>query len=266
MSNFLLIYEEWSLIIFTTFCQMSIAFAIIASLMAAIEERKSSKILWFLSLITVGIGGIASLLHLQNPFNALYTLTQIGSSWLSREIVSVGLFGALVFWQVIKGSKIIGYLTSIVGLLLVYVMSQVYASVEEMPYWRFLSTGFAFYGTTALFSGAVGYIASRNLESNAFKKFSIVAYVAGLIFVLAAKIAWVTTSLKNPNLAIPEHFTQGYFNLDIQLLALLFASVLLLIKKPIKFPIAMYLAFLILICGELAGRAVFFLAQFKIGV
>ncbi len=266
MNDFAGIYAEWSLIIFTTFCQLSIGLAVFATLSNCFKEEVIEKKLWCYSLVAVVIAGIASILHLQNPFNALYTLTQIGHSWLSREIVCVGLFGALVLWQAFKGSKIVGYGASLAGLLLLYVMTQVYASVEEMPYWRFLGTALAFFGTAFLFGGAVAFMLSREATCDCLKKSSLFAYVLGLVFVLASKIAWITTMRQNPDLAIPDHFIHGYFNLDIQLFGLLFASLLLFLKKPLKSPSFIPITFLLLLFAELAGRTVFFLAQFKIGV
>ncbi len=266
MRDFALIYAEWTLIVFTTFCQLSIGMAIFAFLSASFKEYAIEKKLWIFSLLSVAIAGLASVLHLQNPFNALYTLTQLGTSWLSREIVCVGIFGGLLFLQVIKNTKFIGCLASLAGLLLLYVMTMVYASVEEMPYWRFLGTLLAFLGTTLLLGGAVAFIMSRNAECACLKKSAIIAYITGLLFVLGSKLSWVANTLKNPDLAVPEALTQGYFNLDVQLFFLLFGSLFLLVNKPIKFPVVMYLAFLLLLGAELAGRALFFLAQFKVGV
>lgn len=57
-------------------------------------ERLSDHAL-FAIVAVLGLGMLASLLHLGNPFNAPRAITNLGTSWLSREILFSVTFAVL---------------------------------------------------------------------------------------------------------------------------------------------------------------------------
>ena len=101
-------WHELPLIIFTVLAQTSVgAFLVLGTLLLTkripvnIEQRlhKAMFVLWGL----MGLGFVASVLHLGSPQRAMNALNMVGNSWLSNEIATGSLFFALggkVVWSV----------------------------------------------------------------------------------------------------------------------------------------------------------------------
>jgi anaerobic dimethyl sulfoxide reductase subunit C len=158
--------RDWALITFTILVQMSVgAFWVlgVAHFLAARKygaeeaDRLSDRAL--LALVPViALAFIASLLHLGNPLNAYRAVTNLGNSWLSREIFFGVVFAVLAFvfalmqWRKIGSfvlRNVIAWLAALVGLVLVYSMSRVYMLSTE-PAWNSLATPVSFFTTTFL--------------------------------------------------------------------------------------------------------------------
>jgi anaerobic dimethyl sulfoxide reductase subunit C (anchor subunit) len=111
---------------------------------------------------------LVSMLHLGSPFGAYRAIINIGSSWLSREILLTGAFFGLAvldYYAGWKGKTIAGlrWLTVIVGLALVYATASLYvASIR--PAWNGIHTYIAFFGTT-LALGALGAAAVSSFSA-----------------------------------------------------------------------------------------------------
>jgi len=69
---------------------------------------------------------LVSFLHLGAKHNAWRTLGNLGKSWLSREILLLGIFSASCFFWLLFQSFWLGWLTSFLGFGLIYSMSNVY--------------------------------------------------------------------------------------------------------------------------------------------
>lgn len=89
----------------------------------------------------LGLAVLASLLHLGTPRNAWRTLANLRHSWLSREVLFAGLFGAgwalTAFWQYFGADLprlLSGWLTAPLAFGLVYSMAQVYR-FKTIPAW-----------------------------------------------------------------------------------------------------------------------------------
>jgi anaerobic dimethyl sulfoxide reductase subunit C (anchor subunit) len=109
-------------------------------------------IMLFAALIALS-GMAASLFHLGSPAKAWLSLSNIGTSWLSREILLVLIYSFLVLFLAIiqfrhpspeKKLKWLIDVTAIIGLLLVYVMSRIYL-LDAKPAWNSLFTPVGFY-------------------------------------------------------------------------------------------------------------------------
>ncbi len=265
----LAIYHEFSLIFFTVFAQLAVGMAFFAVIAYKKEDALSIN-LWKGSLIAMALAGLFSFTHLTNPFNAFYTLTQIGSSWMSREIVAVGAFSGLVFLACLLHYKNqykqeVGYAALFFGVILIYVMTMVYASVKSMPMWNFLGTLTAFVGTTLLLGGGITMAMRDNAENLCLNSSSKTMLLVGLLLSLSAKILWVTILISNPAMLVPEIFMQAGYNSVLKLLCLLVGSVILVNRRFFSKNI-LYIAVALLVIGELFGRTLFFLAEFKAGV
>ncbi len=158
--------REFALITFTILTQMSVGAFLVLGLIhfyvtrkAGMEQadRMSDRALLVIGPVIV-LAMIASLFHLGNPLNAPRAVTNLASSWLSREVfftvlfvVLGGLF-ALMQWRKIASftiRNIIAWIATVVGLIAVFAMSQVYM-IETQPTWNSWVTPVAFFATTLL--------------------------------------------------------------------------------------------------------------------
>ncbi len=113
--------------------------------------------------LLLGLGGLASFLHLGNKKNAWRAVFHLKKSWLSREILAFGLFClSWLAWLTAHWSLNTGHwslVTALLGLGLIYSMTQVYRlrAVSAWNTWRteaafFLTTGTLGALATAMFS------------------------------------------------------------------------------------------------------------------
>jgi anaerobic dimethyl sulfoxide reductase subunit C (anchor subunit) len=106
----------------------------------------------------MGLALLASLLHLNNPGNIFGAVPNLGSSWLSREVVLSVTFVVLAAlfnflqWRKIGSSglrAVIGWITVVVGLVQTYAMGMVYM-IRTQPAWNTFATPVTFFVTTLL--------------------------------------------------------------------------------------------------------------------
>ncbi len=158
--------REWALIAFTILNQLAVGSFLILTIVRAYALKKKGEdqanLLTdraYLALIpVVGVAVLVSLLHLGNPINAPHAIANLGSSWLSREILFDLLFAALVlvfgvlqFWKIASSElrNVIAWVTVVVGLVLVFIMASVYMLPTD-PSWNSAATPLAFYSTAFL--------------------------------------------------------------------------------------------------------------------
>ena len=112
--------REWALILFTILGQMSVGAFLVLGLVHFFAERKAGTAeadrLSDRALLAIGpvlvLGMLASLFHLGNPLNAYRAVANVGTSWLSREILSGvifavlgGLFAIMQWRKIGRGSR-----------------------------------------------------------------------------------------------------------------------------------------------------------------
>lgn len=158
--------REWALVAYTILTQMAVGSFVVLGLVYWLSRRKSSveqaDRLSTYALLAIGpvlvLGIIASLFHLENPMNAFRALSNIGSSWLSREIgftVAFAILGAVfavMQWRRLSTPDIrngLAAVTALFGLGLVYSMAQVYM-LPNQPSWDMATTPLGFLTTTLL--------------------------------------------------------------------------------------------------------------------
>lgn len=171
--------SEWALIAFTILSQMSVGTFVVLGVVHFFARRKfgpaAADLLSDRALLAIGpviiLAFVASLFHLGNPFNAYRAVVNVGSSWLSREILSGILFAitggifAIMQWRKMGSETlrtIIAWVAALIGLFFVFSMSNVYM-LETVPTWNTVFTPLSFY-TTAFLLGtlavAAAYVAS----------------------------------------------------------------------------------------------------------
>ena len=162
--------REWALILFTILAQMSVGAFVGLGIVYFFVKRKAGEeqadrfsdrallAIW----PVMALGFLASLLHLGNPLNAYRAVTNLDTSWLSREILFGLVFAILGFafailqWRKIGSAamrSVLAVLAAISGLMLVYSMSSVYL-LPTMPSWNSVVTPLSFF-TTTLMLGAL---------------------------------------------------------------------------------------------------------------
>lgn len=150
--------KERALIAFTLVMQMAVGtFWMLALLTAMRPPFPQPSFVTFSQGVLVALGPLillgvlGSLGHLAAPRNAWRALFNLRASWLSREILGVGLFGAgwaattALCWLdpggILPG---IAYaITAVCGLLLIYAMGRVYM-LRTVPAWNSWLTPLAF--------------------------------------------------------------------------------------------------------------------------
>jgi anaerobic dimethyl sulfoxide reductase subunit C (anchor subunit) len=156
--------RDWALILFTILAQMAVGSFVVLGVAYFFAARKygvqQAERLSNWALLAIGpvmiLGMLVSLLHLGNPLNAPQAVTNLGSSWLSREVFFGVLFAvlggsfALMQWRKIGRfvvRNIIAWIAALVGLALVFCMTQVYM-LETQPSWDTFATPVQFFVTT----------------------------------------------------------------------------------------------------------------------
>ncbi len=158
--------REWALILFTILAQMSVGSFVVLGIMhffvqrnagAQEADRMTDRALMAIGPVLV-LGLTASIFHLGSPLNAPRAVSNLATSWLSREIMFGVLFAALGFlfailqWRKIGSithRTVLGWVTALVGLALVFSMARVYM-LETQPAWNTISTPVLFFVTTFL--------------------------------------------------------------------------------------------------------------------
>jgi len=286
--------EEWPLMMFTLLTQLAVGsffmLVLIRSLLVKTEQKEANQFLQFgvkAVGVTMGIALVFSLFHLGTPSGAYRSILNFGSSWLSREIITAGGFFVLwfiTFLQLKKGSYsgVLGWITSLVGLLAIYSMASIYAT-SIRPAWDNANTYLAFYGTTFLF-GSVGATLSllcgkkgmnfSDESLSALKKVSIIGLVAVIIPLIYLPL--FISSLNGGNsaaIASAQLLSGAYaFPLAFRWILSVVGGILLayfiskLSKKQAVSGNMLYLAFATIILGEFIGRYVFYASAVSIMV
>ncbi len=302
--------REWSLIIFTILTQMSIGSFVGLGIVHFFANRKAgakeADRLTDRALIAIApilvIGIIASLGHLGNPINAPRAVTNIGSSWLSREIFFSVLFAGFVLvfaflqWRKIASASVrnaFALIGALVGLVLVFCMSQVYM-LRTVPVWNNFGSPVAFYITTFLLGSlAVGAALVANyalvlrkdpgceeIQCNLLRG---VLYRVGIVVVALLGVEFVTLPLQlaylasGPAAAVSAAsmiHTQYGTLLGLRLLFVFLGAGILGVliyryaSEPGKEKMLgnlVYAAFILALVGEVMGRYLFYASYLRVG-
>jgi len=177
--------REWALLIFTILGQIAAGSLLVLMIIrayvvrtAGVEQadRFTDGPLYIIVPI-MGLALLSSLLHLGSPLNIAKAVPNLGTSWLSREVVIAVIFviiaGAYTFmqWRKIGGDAlrtVLGWIAAATGVAQVYGMSMVYM-IRTQPAWNTLATPVSFF-TTALLLGVVTIAAALVVNHSRLNK------------------------------------------------------------------------------------------------
>ena len=235
--------------------------------------------------LLVGLGLLASFFHLGAPMNAWRALSNLGNSWLSREILFVGLFAgsvglfSLSHWldlATVNTRSIIAGLAGVMGILLVYSMARVY-TLRTIPAWNNVLTPLSFYATTVILGNLAAEIALANgliwARSNPglFRIPASMNEITGIdwailsvIVVLSIKLAFQAIKLTpltqkkslSPNL-LQLALTTGALCAAVMLVYLAGTTNMVVTKNM---ELSLWLTFAFALAGEILGRVKFYKA------
>lgn len=162
--------RELPLILFTVLSQAAVGLVLISMLLmyvlssaqrvALLPALKSAGLIAFpVALLAL----VASVFHLGQPFGGMRALGNLGSSWLSREILLMALFVAGVaiysyLWlaraEALAAIRTVGTATALLGLGVIYATGMVY-QLPTRPEWHHWSNLMAGFITALLLGGLV---------------------------------------------------------------------------------------------------------------
>ncbi|EFY2153964.1 dimethyl sulfoxide reductase anchor subunit [Shigella flexneri] len=255
-------WHEWPLMIFTVFGQcvaggfIVLALALLKGDLRAEAQQRVIACMFGLWVL-MGIGFIASMLHLGSPMRAFNSLNRVGASALSNEIASGSIFFAVggIGWLLAMLEKLSPALrtlwlvvTMVLGVVFVWMMVRVYNSIDTVPTWYSIWT-------------PMGW-AMRLLPA-----ISVLALVvSGVMSVMqGTELATIHSSVQQAAALVPD-----YGALMSWRIVLLAVALCLWIAPQLKgyqpaVPL-LSVSFILLLAGELIGRGVFYGLHMTVGM
>ncbi|HWI61296.1 MAG TPA: DmsC/YnfH family molybdoenzyme membrane anchor subunit [Symbiobacteriaceae bacterium] len=275
--------HDWALILYTLCIQAAVGIYVVSRFVVAKETQPTERTRYLTLVLALGVAGVlGSTLHLGSPAGALLTMSNLGSSWLSREILFTILFGVAGICSLVLELKSIGtaegrngwaVVTGLLGVALVVVMSMIYRSMA-FPSWTHFSTTTGFLATAGLI-GTVAVFAAESLRGKA-EGCSVTATVVGAAAMLALQMVSVVSHLVYLGSAGKQaQMTAAMLSGDLSVF--LWARVLLVVvgaaicvpwawKQPAVKKAVPVAAIALVGLGELVGRVLFYATRVKIGL
>jgi len=279
-------WHEWPLVIFTVFGQcvvggfIVLAFALLKGELAPEAQRR--VIAGMLGLwVLMGIGFIASVLHLGSPLRAFNSLNRVGASPLSNEIASGSLFFAVggIGWLLAAMRKLAPGLrtlwlvvTMVLGVIFVWMMVRVYNSIDTVPTWYSIWTPLSFFLTLLMGGPLLGYLLLRiagidGWTMRLLPAVSVVALMASAIVSVmqGAELATIHSAVQQASALVPDYGSLMAWRTIVLTVALCCWIVPQVAGKIPAVPL-LSIAFMLLLVGELIGRGVFYGLHMTVGM
>jgi len=283
--------RDWSLVFFTILAQTSVGIVLSLVLLgvisgAALSYRTgldpANPVL--LALLLTAAATLASTLHLGNPKNAPRALANLKSSWLSREILAIGIYSACLLlaffrdWGAGMDTHTLDLLavSTLAGVALVWMMVRVYA-IASIPAWNTWYTPLSFVSTVL----CLGPLALLALQAGSLIYFPFLASDVLLYVVCAVLLAAIVSaylhqsSLQQMDTGItkPVFGTGAYYQLYRLRMALLVVALMVTIAlltqagmSPASTGAWLALLLVLVLIEEMIGRLLFYASYFRVGV
>lgn len=277
-------WHEWPLVLFTVLGQCVAGALIVCGLGwfamkddAAARQRlvRSMFFLW----LVMGLGFLASVMHLGSPMRAFNSLNRIGASGLSNEIAAGSVFFAVggIWWLVAVLGKMppaLGKLwllvSMVLGIVFVWAMTRVYL-IDTVPTWYTGYTTLAFF-MTMLLSGplfaALLLRASRvTFNGTLFVSISVLALLISVAIVVlqGMSLATIHSSVQQASALVPD-----YASLQVWRVVLVTAGlgcwICPLVRRKTPHVAGLLLGLLLVLGGEIIGRGLFYGLHMTVGM
>ncbi len=299
--------REFALVAFTVLGQMAAGGLLVLLIVRAFaalrgkaaEADRLTDGLLFAIVPIMGLALLASLMHLHNLVNIVKAVPNLGSSWLSREVILsvvfivVAALYTLLQWRKIAGGalrEIVGWIAAIIGMVGVFAMSQVYM-IRTEPAWDTPATPLSFFVTSLLLGGllvavglAIRHASLRSTEPQAadlarqaLQGIGIGSIVLlGIEFlVLPIYMAFLSTQgvAANQSLHLMISTYGGMLALRLALVflgggvlaAILYRSAAQA-DKEMAFTAVALSAFVLVLAAEVVGRVIFYATRVRLGL
>ena len=151
-----------SIILFTVLSGFGFGLISIVGLLQFLSQISTVDVVFFslIGLFFSTVGLISSFFHLANKKNAIKSLSQWQTSWLSREAISSILCLSIVVgnicWVFIvnKYINVVGIVLFLLSLFTIFTTSMIYAQLKTVPSWNNILTP-ALFIFTALAGGSI---------------------------------------------------------------------------------------------------------------
>lgn len=277
-------WHEWPLVLFTVLGQCVVGALIVSGLGwlamkddAAARQRlvRSMFFLW----LVMGLGFLASIMHLGSPMRAFNSLNRIGASGLSNEIAAGSVFFAVggIWWLVAVLGKMplaLGkfwlLVSMVLGIVFVWAMTRVYL-IDTVPTWYTGYTTLAFF-LTALLSGplfaALLLRAARvTFNGTLFASISVLALLVSVAVILlqGMSLAAIHSSVQQASALVPD-----YASLQVWRVVLVAAGlgcwICPLVRRKEPHVAGLLLGLLLVLGGEIIGRGLFYGLHMTVGM
>jgi anaerobic dimethyl sulfoxide reductase subunit C (anchor subunit) len=287
--------KDRSLVVFTIFSQTAVgSFWVLGALnlwstnqSGILEGNALFNRIMLVVVLNMVLGLLTSFFHLGTPYRAWRALTNLRSSWLSREILFAlmftgvsALFTALQWlgWGSIGTRSLTSWVAAVSGLALIYSMANTY-QLRTIPAWNTWVTVGSFFTTTLLLGmllvvESLLIFSDSSIESLEFPLYSIGISMIILLFVqITITSVWITRLSRGQESALRtvERLTRDHSTI----LGLRFGSALAGILAIFlsltswgndSVSILTALAFIMVLGSELLGRMLFYVARERSGI
>ncbi|KXF81547.1 DmsC/YnfH family molybdoenzyme membrane anchor subunit [Enterovibrio coralii] len=279
-------WHEWPLVVFTVFAQTAVgAFLVLSVLLLSKQfcpggEQRLHKAMFGLWVI-MGLGFMASTMHLGSPLRAMNALNMVGKSWLSNEIASGSMFFALggFYWLLSildKGSEGIRKALMLgamgVGAFFMYAMIMVYM-IDTVPTWYTGLTPAAFLLTMLVSGFALAHLlltAANHKIQAADTTLPLLGLLSAMAIVIAVALLTVhlgsiETSVTTAMAVVPEMETILLIRLSLLTTGMVIWLLPVFMKQKPALPV-LAMAFVFIVLSELVGRGMFYGMHMTAGV
>ena len=277
-------WYEWPLVLFTVLGQCVVGATLISGLvwLELADQREARQRLvrsMFFIWLLMGIGFLASVMHLGSPLRAFNSLNRVGASALSNEIASGALFFAVGgFWWLLAVlekmpaalGKIWLVITLLLGLLFVLAMTRVY-QIDTVPTWYTGYTTSAFFLTVLLsgplFAALLLQMAKVDVNGWFIAGLSVAALVisAAVIVMQSAGLSTIHSSVQQAASLLPNYGRLQALRLILLALGLGCWLCPLIRRQPPR-AVGLLAGLVLVLIAECIGRGLFYGLHMTVGM